>query len=127
MQPVAMATPLPFLLSRGARHSFSFSQYKTRLTYSTLSRSLSRTSNLRLADEVQALDRLAPPIGVRWVRHFPDVVQQGLPFARTAALLNQLDGGQTVNLSRNCQVRATIRSCAVFLRLLKRNFFTSRK
>jgi hypothetical protein len=41
------------------------------------------------------------------VRHFPDVVQQGLPFARTAALLNQLDGGQTVNLSRNCQVRAT--------------------
>jgi len=68
------------------------------------------TPELRLADEVQALDRLAPPIGVRWVRHFPDVVQQGLPFARTAALLNQLDGGQTVNLSRNCQVpRATTR------------------
>lgn len=60
-----------------------------------------------LADEVQALDRLAPPIGVRWVRHFPDVVQQGLPFARTAALLNQLDGGQTVNLSRNCQEVST--------------------
>ncbi len=73
---------------------------------------------LRLADEVQALDRLAPPIGVRWVRHFPDVVQQGLPFARTAALLNQLDGGQTVNLSRNCQVRATTwRSGAAFPKL----------
>ncbi|KAL6069548.1 YTH domain-containing protein [Balamuthia mandrillaris] len=64
------------------------------------------------ANKVDARERLSEPFGVKWLCSFPQLKQQGLPFAATQHLINPLAvarrGGEAaeealVNQSRNCQ------------------------